>query len=167
MEVNLDQLKSQYLQTDLSAGAELRITQTLNSIEDVCSRNVFDWRNLSQVPSWKLKKTAIAAVVVIACATALAFGAPQKVYAMLQSVFSHFSKESGLNDNYDKFAIPVNATATNVGIEISLDKCVADSLGFTFSYRLRTEEPIKGGTLVLTWCSPRFWLTVKRLVQRF
>ena len=120
MEANLDQLKSQYLQTEISAGAKLRITQTLNSIEDtprdVRNRNVFDWRNLSQVSSWNPKKIAIAAVVVIACATVLAFGVPQKAYAMLQSVFSHFSKESGLNDNYDKFAIPINATASNSGI---------------------------------------------------
>lgn len=153
MDVNLDQLKSQYLQTEISAGAKLRITQTLNSIEgtpqDVRNPTVFDWRNLSKVSSWNPKKTAIAALVVIACATVLALGVPQKAYAMLESVFSHFSKENGLNDNYDKFAIPINATAENNGIEISLDKCVADSVGFTFSYRIQTEKPIKGGTLVI------------------
>lgn len=154
MEVNLDQLKSQYLQTEISAGTELRIKQTINSIEDttraVCNRNVIDWRDLSQVSSGKLRKTAIVAVVVIACTTVLSLGAPQKAFSMLQSVFSHFAKENGLNENYDKFAKTINATAANNGIEISLDKCVADSLGFTFSYRLRTEKPIKGGTLVLS-----------------
>lgn len=153
MEVNLDQLKNQYLQAKISVGAELRLKQTLNSIEEtstpVCNPNIHNWRDLSKVSSWKLKKTAIAAVVVIACVTVLALGAPQKAFSMMQSVFSHFTKENGLNDNFDKFAKTINATASNNGVEISLDKCVGDSLGFTFSYRIKTQKPIKGGTLVL------------------
>jgi hypothetical protein len=157
MEEFLKVLKSQYLETDISPAADMNLKQTIDCIKNKNNNDIFLRSNPhnslgrgKQYLSHKFTKAMVAAVIITAITSILAVSAPQKAYSIINSVFSHFAKEKALNDNYDKFAKNVNATALSNGIEITVDKCVADSLGVTIGYRLQSEKPIKGGTLVLS-----------------
>lgn len=137
MEEYLKNQKNEYNNTKISTEVDKKIKMT--------------FENLPKPKKTKRLNIAAAAIVFVCISALLSTTVFQvKADSIIKSIFGYFIKDNNLNDNYDKYSNAVNKTATNNGVEITIDSIASDSLGVTLGYSIKTEKAIKGADLAIT-----------------